>query len=100
MIYKIDSPLPILENAPFDPMVTSRKSSSFPTQHITKSAPSAASAGVIATFPLYFLHHFIGLYQNFDYIPVTLCPAFAKWPAIGNPITPKPIKANLCILIS
>ena len=47
-----------------------------------KSAPSAASAGVLAILPLYSLIHFSAL----DLVllkTVTLCPAFDIYPAIG-----------------
>src|SRR5260370_4536788 len=45
-------------NAPFGPSATSRRSLSLPTQHMTKSWPSAAAFGVAALCPLYCPTHF------------------------------------------
>jgi len=44
--------------APFGPSVTSRRSLSLPTQHMTKSCPSAAALGVEALRPPYCATHF------------------------------------------
>ena len=69
-------------NNPFSPVATSLKSSSLPTHVKIKSAPSAASAGVLAILPLYSPIHFSAL----DLVllkTVTLCPAFDIYPAIG-----------------
>ena len=46
-------PAPIAWKAPSGPIVTSRRSSSLPTQEKMKSAPSAAAAGVGAAVPPY-----------------------------------------------
>jgi len=71
---KIDPALAVSNN-PFSPVATSLKSSSLPTHVKMKSAPSAASAGVLAILPLYSPIHFSAL----DLVllkTVTLCPAF------------------------
>ena len=87
-------------NAPSAPSVTARRSSSLPTQQKTMSAPRAASRGVAACAwfwppaPAYSAHQAIDLVAVRLYT-VTWCPARARWPAMGEPITPRPRKATL-----
>ena len=71
---KIDPAFAVLNN-PFFPVATSLKSSSLPTHVKMKSAPSAASAGVLAILPLYSVIHFSALAVVL-LKTVTLCPAF------------------------
>src|ERR1700688_2307305 len=83
--------------APSAPSVTARRSLSLPTQHITKSCPSAAAFGVGAVLPPNFSA------QALDLAPVRLKtvtswpPFFTRCPAIGKPITPRPRKATLAM---
>src|SRR5215470_9343490 len=79
-------------SAPSFPVTMLRTSWSLPTHIITSSAPRAASPGVAAALPPYCatqLWAFAGVRLK----TVTRCPARARWPAIGKPITPRPRKA-------
>src|ERR1044072_2091507 len=87
-------------SAPSAPIVTARKSLSLPTQHITKSWPSAAAFGVGAARPPNLSA------QSFALAPVRLYtvpswpPFFTRWPAMGKPITPRPRKATLAMCVT
>src|SRR6266705_3805615 len=88
-------PLAIFWKAPFGPSVTSRRSGSSPTQENTISASSAAFAGVSAKRPLCLEVHASALARLRLYT-VTSCPPRAtRCPAIGNPITPRPMNSIL-----
>src|ERR1700760_1315507 len=74
-------------NAPSAPSVTARKSLSFPTQHITKSWPSAAAFGVAAVLPPNFSAHVFAL-AGVLLNTVTSWPPFATrcpamWTTLG-----------------
>src|SRR5262249_15777439 len=86
--------------APFDPSVTSRRSLSLPTQHITKSWPSAAAFGVAALRPPYCPTHFCALAAVRLYTVTSWPPLFLRCPAMGYPMTPRPRKATFAILSS
>src|SRR6056300_1159993 len=79
-------------------MVTTRKSSSLPTQAITNSAPCAAWDGVAATCPPKVSAQARAL-ACVLLKTVTSCPARCKCPAIGYPITPSPKKATFATAI-
>ena len=86
-------PLGMPANIPFSPNTTWRRSSSLPTQQNTMSQFLAASAGVLAVVPENSACHF----SAFSWLRLntqTSCPAFCKCPAMGYPITPKPINAT------
>src|SRR5215813_14462813 len=83
--------------APVGPRVTDRRSLSLPTQVKTKSAPSAAAFGVGADRPPYSATHF-SAFAVVRLKTVSSCPPrLARWPAIGYPITPKPMNATFAI---
>src|SRR5665213_1383801 len=84
-------PLFIAAKAPSCPNVTSRRAPSRPTQANTISAPCAASAGVVAALPLYSFAQACAL-AAVRLNTVTVFPARLKCPAIGYPITPRPMK--------
>src|SRR4051812_13395941 len=86
--------------APLVPSVTSRRSLSLPTQHITKSCPSAAALGVRALRPPCCETHFSAL-AAVRLKTVTSCPPLVfRCPAMGKPMTPRPRKATFAILPS
>src|SRR5258705_8813291 len=83
--------------APLSPSVTARRSLSLPTQHMTKSWPSAAACGVGGARPPNFsvqVFALAGVLLN----TVTSWPPFlTRCPAMGKPITPRPRKATLAM---
>src|SRR6185312_13990147 len=83
--------------APSGPMVTARKSLSLPTQHITKSWPSAAALGVAAVLPPNFSAHCFALAAVRLYTVTSWPPFFTRCPAMGKPMTPRPRNATLAI---
>src|SRR5215472_16353904 len=86
--------------APLDPSVTSRRSWSLPTQHMTKSWPSAAALGVGALRPPYCATHFSAFAAVRLYTVTSWAPLFLRCPATGYPMTPRPRKATFAILSS
>src|SRR5262249_2667437 len=78
-------------------MVTARKSLSLPTQHITKSWPSAAAFGVAAVLPPNLSTHCFAFAAVRLYTVTSWPPFFTRCPAMGKPITPRPIKATLAM---
>src|SRR3954454_5024658 len=82
---------------PSAPSVTERKSLSLPTQHITKSWPSAAAFGVAAVLPPNFSATSFAFAAGRLYTVTSWPPFFTRWPAIGKPITPRPRKATLAM---
>src|SRR5260221_2412095 len=82
---------------PSAPSVTARKSLSLPTQHITKSWPSAAAFGVAAVLPPNLSAHSFAFAAVRLYTVTSWPPFLTRCPAIGNPITPRPSKATLAI---
>src|SRR4029453_17806975 len=83
--------------APFGPSVTSRRSLSLPTQHMTKSWPSAAALGVAALRPPCCATHFCALAAVRLYTVTSWPPLFLRCPAMGYPMTPRPRKATFAI---
>src|SRR5450755_4831999 len=83
--------------APSAPSVTARKSLSLPTQHITKSWPSAAAFGVGAVLPPNFSAQALALAALRLYTVTSCPPFFTRCPAMGKPITPRPRKATLAM---
>src|SRR5262249_9179953 len=86
--------------APSAPMVTARRSLSLPTQHITKSWPSAAAFGVAAVLPPNFSAHSLALAAVRLYTVTSWPPFLTRCPAIGKPITPRPGKATFAIVVT
>src|ERR1700744_753800 len=84
-------------NAPSGPIVTARRSLSLPTQHITKSWPSAAAFGVAAVLPPNLSAHSFALAAVRLYTVTSWPPFFTRCPAMGKPITPRPRNATLAI---
>src|SRR5438445_10091130 len=82
---------------PSAPSVTERRSLSLPTQHITKSWPSAAAFGVAAVLPPNLSAHSLAFAAVRLYTVTSWPPFFTRCPAIGKPITPRPRKATLAI---
>ena len=74
-----------------------KKIVNLPTQVNIKSASIAASAGVSALLPEYSETHF-SAFEEVLLKTVTSCPALEINPAIGYPMTPKPINATLLII--
>src|SRR5260221_585426 len=62
------------------------------------SAPSAALAGVSARRPLCFATQVSALARLRLYTVSSWPPLVARWPAMGNPITPRPMNASFCLL--
>src|SRR6266852_5851999 len=83
--------------APSAPSVTARRSLSLPTQHITKSCPSAAAFGVGAVLPPNFSAQALDLASVRLKTVTSWPPFFTRCPAIGKPITPRPRKATLAM---
>src|SRR6185437_10393641 len=83
--------------APSAPIVTARRSLSLPTQHITKSWPSAAAFGVGAVRPPNLSAHSFALDAVRLYTVTSWPPFFTKCPAMGKPMTPRPRKATLAM---
>src|SRR5207244_7809813 len=83
--------------APSGPIVTARRSLSLPTQHITKSWPSAAAFGVAAVLPPNFSAHCFDLAAVRLYTVTSWPPFFTRCPAMGKPMTPRPRNATLAI---
>src|SRR6476620_5121909 len=83
--------------APSAPRVTARRSLSLPTQHITKSWPCAAAFGVGAARPPNFSVHCLAFAAVRLYTVTSWPPFLTRCPAIGKPITPRPIKATLAM---
>src|SRR5262245_50754086 len=83
--------------APSAPIVTERRSLSLPTQHITKSWPSAAAFGVAAVRPPNLSAHSFALAPVRLYTVTSWPPFFTRCPAMGKPITPRPRKATLAM---
>src|SRR5215475_12129392 len=83
--------------APSAPTVTARRSLSLPTQHITKSCPSAAAFGVGAVFPPNLSAHCLDLAAVRLYTVTSWPPFLTRCPAMGKPITPRPRKATLAM---
>src|SRR5258708_37718451 len=87
-------------NAPSAPIVTARRSSSLPTQAMTKSWPSAAAAGVDAVRPPNFSAQVFAL-AGVRLNTVTSWPPLAtRCPAMGKPMTPRPRKATLAMFVT
>src|ERR1700686_3188902 len=84
-------------NAPFSPSVTACRSLLLPTQHMTKSWPSAAAFGVGAVFPPNFSAHALALAGVLLNTVTSWPPFFTRCPAMGKPITPRPRKATLAM---
>src|ERR1700676_2999666 len=85
------------EKPPSAPSVTARSSLSLPTQHITKSWPSAAAFGVGALLPPNFSTQACALAGVRLYTVTSWPPFFTRCPAMGKPITPRPRKATLAM---
>src|SRR3981189_2928732 len=83
--------------APSAPSVIARRSLSLPTQHMTKSWPSAAAFGVGAVFPPNFSAHALALAGVLLNTVTSWPPFFTRCPAMGKPITPRPRKATLAM---
>src|SRR5882757_332284 len=62
------------------------------------SAPSAALAGVSARRPLCFAIQASALARLRLYTVSSWPPLVARWPAMGKPITPRPMNASFCLL--
>src|SRR6476646_3284502 len=84
-------------NAPLSPSVTARRSLSLPTQHMTKSWPSAAACGVGAARPPNFSVHVFALAGVLLNTVTSWPPFLTRCPAMGKPITPRPRKATLAM---
>src|SRR3954451_22215224 len=82
---------------PSAPSVTARRSLSLPTQHITKSWPSAAAFGFAAVLPPNLLAHSAAFTPGRLYTVTSWPPFFTRCPAMGKPMTPRPRKATLAI---
>src|SRR5262249_51249612 len=86
--------------APCDPTGAWRSLLSVPTQHMTKSWPSAAALGVAALRPPYCPTHFCAFAAVRLYTVTSWPPLFLRCPAMGYPMTPRPRKATFAILSS
>ena len=93
------APLPMPSKAPLVPSVTSRRSSSLPTQTMTKSWPSAAAFGVGAALPPYCSTHFSALAAVRLNTVTSWPPLVLRCPAMGKPITPRPRNATFAIAL-
>src|ERR1700730_9846265 len=84
-------------NAPLSPSVTACRSLSLPTQHMTKSCPSAAAFGVGTDLPPNFSTQAWALAGVRLNTVTSWPPFFTRCPAIGKTITPRPRKATLAM---
>src|SRR5580765_3860254 len=94
------APFFIPAKAPSGPIVTARRSLSLPTQHITKSWPSAAAFGVAAVLPPNLLAHSAAFAPVRLYTVTSWPPFFTRCPAMGKPMTPRPRKATLAMCVT
>ncbi len=82
-------------NAPVSPSATARTSASSPTQQNTAPQPAAASAGVRQALPPCSPTQASAL-PGVRLYTLTSCPRAARWPAMGYPMTPRPMNATRC----